>query len=257
MVNGAPVPVSYVDAQTLTAMYTPISDGALKIEVQQDGQQAAYPLQVRAVSAFPRPRMQYVDPNLFDYRNHDKSITIFGELFRPGAVGKWDGQVRATTFVSETEIVMMLTDADMQALGGHTVTISNPDPSDGDSSGATVSITQLPAWVELQPHNPIGLEPTIVGTPSQTKYLVMDNKAFGDTSFTFTHSLNIKVESDCGAYLPAKQACRFALQMTPTSTAREYATLDISSPYFNTIEAQLQIDGIDFSLVLSRPARPS
>jgi hypothetical protein len=64
----------------------------------------------------------------------DLTLTLTGADFVPGAVVRWNGSDRATTFVGERLIRAVIPAADLQAEGVAQVTVFNPAPGGGVSS---------------------------------------------------------------------------------------------------------------------------
>ena len=67
-------------------------------------------------------------------------LTVQGTGFVDGAVVRWNGADRVTTFVSATRLKAAITAADVAAAGSPTVTVFNPGAGGGESGGVTFTI---------------------------------------------------------------------------------------------------------------------
>jgi outer membrane protein assembly factor BamB len=68
-------------------------------------------------------------------------LTVLGNGFTSNSVVKWNGGSRATAYVSGTELIAQVTDADIATVGTATVRVSNPASQGGTTSSITVTIT--------------------------------------------------------------------------------------------------------------------
>ncbi len=74
-------------------------------------------------------------------------LTVNGSNFATNATVRWNGAARATTFVSANQLQASIGAADIAAAGSATVTVFNPAPGGGTSTGVafTISAAQNPA----------------------------------------------------------------------------------------------------------------
>ena len=82
------------------------------------------------------------------------NLTVNGTGFVSGAVVKWNGSSRTTTFVSATQLQTAITAADIAVAGNATVTVFNPTPGGGTSGGVSFAISAsnpVPAITTLSP----------------------------------------------------------------------------------------------------------
>jgi len=73
------------------------------------------------------------------------NLTVAGTGFVPGAVVRWKGADRPTTFVSNTTLTAAIPAADVATIGTATVAVFNPTPGGGSSAGLSVTIDTAPA----------------------------------------------------------------------------------------------------------------
>jgi hypothetical protein len=68
------------------------------------------------------------------------TLQVTGANFVPGAVVRWNGSNRTTTFVSSTQLNAAITAADLASAGTRPVTVFNPTPGGGLSNATTFTI---------------------------------------------------------------------------------------------------------------------
>ena len=68
-------------------------------------------------------------------------LTVNGSNFVADSVVKWNGQSKATTFVSNTELKAHISAADTQTAGQYPVTVVNPQPGGGSSNSTNFAVT--------------------------------------------------------------------------------------------------------------------
>jgi len=68
------------------------------------------------------------------------TVAVNGSGFIQSSIGQWNQSNRATTFVSSTQLQVMLTAADLAAGGTGQIVVVNPAPGGGASATATFTI---------------------------------------------------------------------------------------------------------------------
>jgi CSLREA domain-containing protein len=103
----------------------------------------AVAFQVAAPGQNPAPSITSLSPATAVARGAQSQplqVTIHGQGFLPESQARWNGQNRATTYVSPTQLRVTLSAADV-AFGGYgAITVSNPGPGGGLSNPATLTI---------------------------------------------------------------------------------------------------------------------
>jgi uncharacterized protein (TIGR03437 family) len=143
--SGADRPTVFVDASTLTATI-PATDlaspGTAQITVfnppPEGGQSNALPFTITN----PVPVLTSLDPDGIVAGSSDILITVNGTKFVSNSVVKWNGQNRVTTFVSPTQLKVVLVSGDLVNVGQGSVSVFNPAPEGGSS--ATLPFTIFP-----------------------------------------------------------------------------------------------------------------
>jgi hypothetical protein len=69
------------------------------------------------------------------------TLTVRGLGFVSGAVLKWNGSARTTTFVSGTEVTAAIPSSDLATAGAGVITVTNPAPGGGTSNGEYFQVT--------------------------------------------------------------------------------------------------------------------
>ncbi|MBB6091662.1 hypothetical protein HNQ60_000508 [Povalibacter uvarum] len=69
------------------------------------------------------------------------TLTVNGSSFASGAVVRWNGSNRTTTFVSNSQLTAAITASDVASTGSASVTVFNPTPGGGTSGALTFTIT--------------------------------------------------------------------------------------------------------------------
>jgi hypothetical protein len=93
------------------------------------------------------------------------TLTLNGSSFVNGAVVKWNGSDRSTSFVNSTQVTAQILAADLATAGSFSLTVANPAPGGGVSNALNFAV-----------NNPL----PVVTTLSPTSKLV------GDAAFTLT-----------------------------------------------------------------------
>src|SRR5207247_43008 len=68
------------------------------------------------------------------------TLTVTGTNFVSGAVVRWNGLDRPTTFVSGSQLWAMIPGSDLTASQGATIMVFNPPPDGGASNSATFAL---------------------------------------------------------------------------------------------------------------------
>lgn len=84
----------------------------------------------------PVPVTTSLSPNTRVAGGGGFTLTVTGSSFVSGAVVRWNGSDRPTTFVNSTTVTATITDADVAYVGSRNVTVVNPVPGGGSSTPA-------------------------------------------------------------------------------------------------------------------------
>jgi hypothetical protein len=72
------------------------------------------------------------------------TITVYGSGFVSGAIVRWNGADRSTTFISGTQLTATVLTSDLGVAGPANVTVYNPPPGGGTSPASTFQVTSSP-----------------------------------------------------------------------------------------------------------------
>ncbi len=84
-------------------------------------------------SFYPAPTITSISPENSVAGGEPFELTINGTKFVADSVVKWNGQSRQTTFVSNTQLKIQVTAADIATKGEYAITVTNPEPGGGTS----------------------------------------------------------------------------------------------------------------------------
>lgn len=103
----------------------------------------------------PTPTITSLSPAVVNATSAGFTLTINGTNFVNGATVQVNGQNRSTTFVSATQLTVMIPASDLATPGLLNITVTNPAPGGGTSMATTLVITQPPlAQITVLPPNP-------------------------------------------------------------------------------------------------------
>lgn len=94
----------------------------------------------------PVPSITSLQPSSVAAGSTGFTLTVNGSGFVTGAVVRWNGSNRMTSFVSNGQVTAQIPSTDVAAAGSAQVTVFNPSPGGGTSNPATFTITG-PAFV--------------------------------------------------------------------------------------------------------------
>ncbi len=106
------------------------------------------------------------------------TLSLNGSGFISQSVVDWNSTALATTYVSSTELTATIPSSDFASVGTATITVTNPSPGGGASTGATFQVLAAPRTVYVSPAYAADAPGTAVTwTDGSTHYVGYD--AFG------------------------------------------------------------------------------
>jgi hypothetical protein len=142
-------------------VFTPLPGG---------GPSATLPLTV----GLGNPAILFLSPNTALAGGQTFTLSVIGSSFTQSAVVRWNGQPRATTFVSGTELSAQILASDIATVGSSLVTVATPPPTGGVSNAVQFNVV---ASDNPLPH--IGsINPTQVITGGPAFSLVVNGTGF-------------------------------------------------------------------------------
>ena len=106
------------------------------------------------------------------------TLTVSGSGFISESVVDWNSTTLETTYISPTEVTATIPSRGFASAGTATITVTNPPPGGGASTGATFQVLATPTTVYVSPTyagDPLGT--TVTWTDGSTHYVGYD--AFG------------------------------------------------------------------------------
>ena len=131
----------------------------------------------------PVPTLTSISPNNALAGSGAFTLTVNGTNFNGTSVVQWNGAARTTTFKSATQLEAAITAADVLTAGTATVTVQNPAPGGGTTSGQTFTINNpVPTLTSIDP------SPVIVGGAGFT--LTINGTGFNSSSIAQVEGSN-------------------------------------------------------------------
>ena len=88
----------------------------------------------------PKPGMASISPSTVSAQGTNFVLTVNGVGFVPGAVVKWNGSARTTTFVNSSQLLADIPAADIALTGTVKITVVNPGPGGGTSVALSLTV---------------------------------------------------------------------------------------------------------------------
>ena len=162
------------------------------------------------------------------------TLTVDGSDLVSGAVVRWDGSDRTTSFVNATQVTASISASDIAAPGTVDVTVFNPFPGGGVSNGLTFTIT-LPQ-VDLSP-GALNYGARPISTTSDAQPVMLTNSGDGPLTITsisvtggqagdFTPGHNCALSPST---LEAGGSCTINVTFTPSASGPHKSSVVIAS----------------------------
>jgi endonuclease G, mitochondrial len=143
-----------------TASFTVNVSGTIRFDIRKtDGSANRINFDDITVSDYsvnnPVPAATSLSPSSAAAGGSSFTLTVNGSSFISSSVVKWNGSSLTTTYVSATKVTATVPAANIASGGTATVTVFNPTPGGGTSSGLTFTITSsnnpLPVAISMSP----------------------------------------------------------------------------------------------------------
>lgn len=140
--NGVPRPTSYLNGGLLRITLTQADlaqAGTARVTVFTPTAAGGYesaPLEFKIAAQAPVPQLLALTPDFAVPGSELVPLTLYGRNFAPTSSVRWNGQPRAVTFKSSTELEASLNVTDFAAAGTVAVTVFTPDAG-GGTTGQT------------------------------------------------------------------------------------------------------------------------
>jgi len=148
----------------------------------------------------PQPNLASLAPTSALVSSGAFALTVNGSGFVPTAVVRWNGQDRATTFVSNSQLTAAILASDVASTGTINVTVFNPAPGGGVSNVLTFTVSPpnaVPAITSLSPNTAVegsaGFMLTVNGTGFVNGSVVRWDGAARPTTFISATQLTAQI----------------------------------------------------------------
>lgn len=214
--NGAARTTTYLGPTQLTASVLAgdiAAAGSANVQVVNPapggGTSPAAAFGIVAVSN-PAPSVSTLAPSSVTAGGPLFTLTVNGASFVPGAVVRWDGADRTTTYLSATQLTASISAADIALATSASVTVFNPGPGGGTSAALTLAVVNGgPTIATIAP------SPVTAGGPGFTLTV-------NGTGFTAGSTVQLNGAARTTAYVSATQ-------LTASLTAADIAVAGSAS----------------------------
>ena len=134
----------------------PVSSGHFLSATATDplGNTSGFAVSLLVGDANPGPTLNGITPANALRSSAAFKLTVNGADFVPGSVVLWNGQERATTFVSPTQITATIPASDLTLAGMFPVSVYNPLPGGGEFNSLNFTVNNpAPALTALSPNS--------------------------------------------------------------------------------------------------------
>jgi hypothetical protein len=225
--DGGDLPTTYVNSSELDANISAADLAAGKtVQVTVRNPNGGISNALDFTISNPQPALSSLSTTHVTGGQAAFTLTMQGSSFVPNSVVRWNGSARATTYVSATELQAAITATDIATGGEVQVTVYNPAPSGGTSSGVTLQVSSFT----------LGATPTSVTvTAGQSAiYTIQLTPQFGSFDSLVTFNC-VGLPSKCTASFSPASATPGAGSVTTTLTlTTKAASSSASASLFGT-----------------------
>jgi uncharacterized protein (TIGR03437 family) len=104
------------------------------------GTSAALNFSITAVTVSPVPVLSAITPTTAVQNGDSFTLTVIGSQFVAGAIVRWNGQNRPTTFLNSTVLQAAIPSTDLALVGAVSVTVFHPAPGGGNSTALSFQV---------------------------------------------------------------------------------------------------------------------
>ena len=187
-----------------------------------------------APTLYPVPALTSLSPSSQRKGGQAFTLTVNGSDFVSGAVVRWDGSDRTTSFVNATKVTALISASDIAVHGTVDVTVFNPIPGGGVSNSLPFAIT-IPQ-VDLSP-GALNFGARPINTTSGAQPVVLTNGGSGPLTITsisisgaqagdFARGHNCPLSPSS---LAADASCTMTVTFTPSASGPRESSVVIAS----------------------------
>lgn len=219
MGDGRDLPTTFVSAAELSAEVGAdllLIDGIVSVAVRNPNGGVSNTVAFTVNN--PMPVLTSLSPVQATVGGSRFVLTLTGTSFAPGCWVRWDGQDRATTSISSTELQITIEAADINAAGRFPVMVVNPGP--GGGSSAPVEFAVVTFSVDATP-------PSVTVTAGESAtYTIRVTPQFGPFDSAVTLGCDDFPEASSYSFSPRSLTpggSQVSSTLTLKTTARNYA----------------------------------
>jgi alpha-D-ribose 1-methylphosphonate 5-triphosphate synthase subunit PhnH len=198
--NGNSRATAFVSATQLTATIASsdlLVAGSFPITVANPDNQTSNAVNFTVTAAPSAPAITTLSPSSATQGGAAFTLTVNGSNFVSGAIVRWNGANRTTTFVSATQLRASITAADIASTGTFPVTVINPNNQTSNAVNFTVTAATAPTVTSLSPSSAIqggaAFSLTVNGTNFVSGAVVKWNGANRTTTFVSSTQLRASI----------------------------------------------------------------
>ena len=177
----------------------------------------------------PVPTITSLSPSSATAGAAAQTLTINGTNFLSTSTVTYSAVAHAATFVSATELTILLSASDQATPGSYAVVVTNPAPGGGTSNTSNFSVTG--AIASLSPSSfTFPAQPATTSSSAATFTLSNTGNAtlnISNIGFTGTNATNFSDTPTCGSTLAANSSCPIAVFFTPSASGSYSASLTV------------------------------
>jgi 6-phosphogluconolactonase (cycloisomerase 2 family) len=188
--NGTAAPVS---SSTSSSIIASVPDGAtsgpVSVATSNGSSTSAARFTVTVIITNPVPAISSLSPSSLSIGAPSQTLVINGSSFITSSSVTFNGVLHTTTFVSSTQLTILLGPSDLATAGNFPVVVTNPSPGGGNSNVLNFAVSMLtgPHILTVASTNPVSGVTIAVSPPDNN---IQSN---GATQFTRTYNDSVVV----------------------------------------------------------------
>lgn len=203
----------------------------------------------------PVPTLTSISPNSVTAGSAAFTLTVNGTNFVSGAVVRWNGSNRATSFVSSARLSATITAADISTAGTASVTVFNPAPGGGASNALSFTVCSYAIQPTNQSFNASGGSGSVNVTAgsgcawaatSNASWITVTSSASGSGNGTVSYSVaaNPNTSQRSGTLTIAGQT--FTISQAGAINAPTITSISPPTPTISVQDRPIVVNGSGF-----------
>jgi len=155
----------------------------------------------------PTPTLASLSPNTAPSGSGDTTVTLTGTNFLTASEVMWNGSELARTYVSSTSLTAVISASNLTIAGKGTITVVNPSPGGGTSSGVSFAVTTpanpVPTLTSISPASATAGSAATTIALTGTNFLSTSSIMWNSTALTTTYTSATSLSASVPANLVA------------------------------------------------------